>query len=411
MQFDETLDDRQAEAGAATTAAIGSRLEAAEHRIEYVRRHAGAIVVNREFNASGKLAARERDGARLRRVVHGVAQEIVEDLADAGLVAMERLRRGGGIDLELDRVLLQPVGDQVGGGTDGPVDMHFGNVEFHDAGIHRGQVEYVVDDGQQDRRRRAHMSDIFALLRVQRPGRRQRQKLGEADDVGQRRAQFVGDVLDELVLELVGLFQRLVPVLQRPLDMDAVGDIDEGHHHLPIGQRDHGVAQHIAVVEFCLAVAIAALIVEAGDRGNEPSPGVVGGALVAEIADGRDMDIRLGDVVAQSPECGESRVRQPEPSVRTEDGHALGEVVERFALDAYRGLVTAFEVHLLGQVLEHPGHAALGLRIGDHADGFSVGQMPPMFLRFDGAIGAEQAFLPPTPFGLLGDLALAAQPV
>ena len=45
------------------------------------------------------------------------------------------------------------------------------------------------------------------------------QKLGETDDVGERRAQLVGHVVDEIDLELVGFFQRFVALAQRALDV------------------------------------------------------------------------------------------------------------------------------------------------------------------------------------------------
>ena len=119
----------------------------------------------------------------------------------------------------------------------------------------------------------------------------------------------------------------------------------------------------------------------------------------------------LDDVGRQVPQRVEGGVGQPDAAVGAEHGDAFGQIVERLALHAHRGVVAAFEVHLLGQVLEDPGDAALGLRIGDDADRAAVGQVPPVLLRVDGAVGAKQRFLPAAPFRLLGDLALAAQPV
>ncbi len=53
--------------------------------------------------------------------------------------------------------------------------------------------------------------EIVALLLGDRPDRRPdhriEQQMRESDDVGERRAQFVGDVLHELVLEPVGVLQ------------------------------------------------------------------------------------------------------------------------------------------------------------------------------------------------------------
>ena len=218
-------------------------------------------------------------------------------------------------------------------------------------------------------------------------------------------------MLDEIVLQLVGFLQRLVLVLQRPLDIDAVGDVDEGHHHLAVGQMDDRVAQHGAGVQLDLAVAIAPLVVEAGDGGDETAPRAVALACCRRRRGSPRYACRRRTMRVEAPQRRESRVRQAHAAVRPEHGDALGKIVERLALHAHRRLVAAFEVDLLGQVLEHPGDAAIGLRIGDDADGAAVGQVPPMFLRIDGTVGGEQVLLPAPPFRLLGDLAVAAQPV
>jgi len=52
--------------------------------------------------------------------------------------------------------------------------------------------------------------EIFGLFRRQRAGRGIAEEMGEADDGGERRTQFVGYVVDEIDLHLVGGFQRLV---------------------------------------------------------------------------------------------------------------------------------------------------------------------------------------------------------
>ena len=65
------------------------------------------------------------------------------------------------------------------------------------------------------------VAEIFALLLGQRAGHRIAEEMREADDVGERRAQLVGDVVHEIDLELVRLLQRLVALAQRALDVDA----------------------------------------------------------------------------------------------------------------------------------------------------------------------------------------------
>ena len=70
-------------------------------------------------------------------------------------------------------------------------------------------------------RRRHDVAGILALLVGERAGGAVGQELHEADDVGERRAQLVGDVVDEIVLEPRGLLQRLVLLDQRVLEVHA----------------------------------------------------------------------------------------------------------------------------------------------------------------------------------------------
>jgi hypothetical protein len=130
------------------------------------------------------------------------------------------------------------------------------------------------------------------------------QKLGEADDVGQRRAQLIGHVLNEIVLQLVGAAERLVLVQQRPLDVDAVRDVDEGDHNLAVGQMDQGVAQDAAILELRLAMAVAALIVEAGDGGNKARPWTFLGQQVAHGPDLGDVGVGADKIGLQRPQPG-----------------------------------------------------------------------------------------------------------
>jgi hypothetical protein len=68
-------------------------------------------------------------------------------------------------------------------------------------------------------------SRIFELLRIERANASAREKLGEADNVGERRAQLVGDVVDEIVAQLLRRDERLIALGQRALDVDASGHI------------------------------------------------------------------------------------------------------------------------------------------------------------------------------------------
>jgi hypothetical protein len=74
------------------------------------------------------------------------------------------------------------------------------------------------------------------------------EEMREADDGGEGRAQFVGHVVDEIHLHLIGGFQRLVAFAQRALDIFGVGDVLEGQHGRAVRQRHGHAVQHAAVL-------------------------------------------------------------------------------------------------------------------------------------------------------------------
>ena len=53
--------------------------------------------------------------------------------------------------------------------------------------------------------------------------------------------------MDEIDLELVGGFQRLVALAQRALDVDGVGDVVERDQRGAVRQRHGGAVDHAAV--------------------------------------------------------------------------------------------------------------------------------------------------------------------
>ena len=53
--------------------------------------------------------------------------------------------------------------------------------------------------------------------------------------------------MDEIDLERVGGFQRLVALAQRALDIDRVGDVQERHQRRAVRQRHGDAIEHAAV--------------------------------------------------------------------------------------------------------------------------------------------------------------------
>ena len=144
-------------------------------------------------------------------------------------------------------VLHQPVLHAFGRRLHAGADIDLGQVERHGAGVDGGEIENVVDQREQRVGRGGDVAEIFALLVGERAEGRIAEEMREADDVGERRAQFVGDVMHEIDLDLVGFFQRLVLLAQRALDIHGVGDVLEGDQRGAVGQRHGGHVDHHAV--------------------------------------------------------------------------------------------------------------------------------------------------------------------
>ncbi|MNX88397.1 hypothetical protein D3C86_1203660 [compost metagenome] len=135
-------------------------------------------------------------------------------------------------DLERNAAFLQPVGDLHRNVFKQLIQIIIRIIELHDAGIHGREIENIVDDGQENRGGGGNMVEIFRLPVRQLADAGCLQEVGETDDIRQRRAQLVGNMLHEIVLQLVGLQKRVVLFLERPLGPHAVGHVDEGQHGL-----------------------------------------------------------------------------------------------------------------------------------------------------------------------------------
>ncbi len=113
----------------------------------------------------------------------------------------------------------------------------------------------------------------------------------------------------------------------------------------------------------------------------------------------------------QLPHLDESRVEQFGPAIAAEYRDALGEAVERLALDTIEAVELPLEVQAFGDVVEQIGDAAFRIGRGDDAERASVRQEPGVLGGFDSAIGLVQLRLPGPEIRLLRQLARGAQPV
>ena len=190
----------------------------------------------------------------------------------------------------------------------------------------------------------------------------------EADDGGQRRAQFVGHVVDEIDLHLVGGLQRLVALAQRPLDILGIGDVLEGQHGGAVGQRHGHAVQHAAVLALQLQRHLDPVL-DRGDRLAQRPPGrrVVEQRLAPGFH-GLDMRLFAQRLGRQLPHLGEGRIEQLRAAVAAEHRDRFGEIVERFALHPDQAVESPRQVEAFGDVVEQIGDAAFRIGRGDDAD-------------------------------------------
>ena len=150
MQLDDALDQRQAEAGAGAPRLGPARaLELLEDALVVFRRDADAGVGDGEQRGLVLDPAGDGDGAARRRELDGVGDQVAQRLLEPALVDLDRAQIGRAVDVELQVLRARPLGHDARHGVEQRLRLHRLAVERHAAGLDRGEVEDVVDDGQQ----------------------------------------------------------------------------------------------------------------------------------------------------------------------------------------------------------------------------------------------------------------------
>ena len=171
--------------------------------------------------------------------LHRVAGKVHQHLPEAQRIADEGGGHVGG-DGEHE---FQPLFARLVTDDGNQVVEHFIEFEFHRlqlelAGLDLGEVQDVVDDGEQQVRRRPRLGQVVALLFRELGLER---KPGHADDGVERRADLVAHVGEERTLRLVGGLRGLHRELEPLRRLHAVVDVGEYDHHAAGGGRgaDH----------------------------------------------------------------------------------------------------------------------------------------------------------------------------
>jgi hypothetical protein len=233
-QLDEPHADGQSQPGPAVLPsgrAVGLD-ERLEDGPELLRGDADPGVGHTEVELRPAVVGRSREGDADHHFaavgeLGGVADQIVDDLPEAAHVPDEPVRDVV-VDLagDLESLPLRTHRDRLEGVPQDVAQGERGGVEVELAGLDLGEVEDVVDDGEERIGRRLDQLQVLAL----RPGEVGPEgELGHPDDAVHRGADLVAHVRQELPPRLVrglGRFLGLVQLGGHPLP---VGDPDERH--------------------------------------------------------------------------------------------------------------------------------------------------------------------------------------
>ncbi|CDP51104.1 hypothetical protein [Devosia sp. DBB001] len=262
----EILAQRQTEAGAAigrrdTGIGLG---EAGEELALLLLRNADAGIGHGDLDPAAigirQALGRERDLAVLREL-GSVGDKVVERLPQLGGVGLDEADLGPVGDRETVGVL---GGERTRGGLDignELIDIDGLDMQHHLAGLDLGDIEDVVDHGEQVLAGGADLLEIGNLLAAPIELGLFEQELGIAEHGIERRAQLMAHLGEELGLGAIGALGIVLGVDQHlggvamPLDLAhqlglAVHDIGViGRHHEGIGggpeHREHAGHDHI----------------------------------------------------------------------------------------------------------------------------------------------------------------------
>ena len=292
------------------------------------------------------------------------------------------------------------------------MDIDLAELQFGRACVYCCEIEDVVDDRQQCRGGFEHVAGIFTLLLVQRSDRAVAEKLNEADDVGERRAQLIADVVDEIIAQLFGSEQSCVHVGQRALDIHARSHVDEGEQCCAVRQRQRGAVKHRTIGAFEPPLEAGTAFGQTGNDCTKRAPRLfLWVQRAASFCQRIEMRLRAKNGGINSPQRGEGRICELQPAVGAKHRDAFLQRLERFALHTCQRVELRFEMEALGNVVEEVRDAALRIGIGDDAERAAVRQIPGLLARLDRLISRHEAVLPGTEVGLFGQAALGAQSI
>lgn len=191
------------------------RLETVEDVGLEFRLDADAGILDIELDRIVVARGADDDGITRRGKGERVREQVDHDLLDALLVGAHRADVLRTLDLQRHLVLLRGALREFLRRIDHFGEFDVGEIERHGARLDDGEIENVVHDVDQRFRTFENALHVFVLARVEGAEHLRFEDLTEAENVGERRAELIGDVADEFGLEAIRRFERVVAVAQR----------------------------------------------------------------------------------------------------------------------------------------------------------------------------------------------------
>lgn len=205
----EAFDDGQAESGAGVASVEpGFDLdEGMEQQGEFFRGDSDACIGDGDGDGIRGGVDVEGDPASGGGELDGVGKEVGEDLLEAEGISENEKGRGVGGNLELDAFFLGCVTEETDAGIDDVQDGTGLDLDTNNAGFEAGELEDVVDELEQVTAAILNLGDAVEMGFSDGLAGGVAEDFREGQDAGERGAEFVTDVGEELVAALGGLLQ------------------------------------------------------------------------------------------------------------------------------------------------------------------------------------------------------------
>ena len=386
MACDQLPGERDAEPGAAFGSALAARLHPALRQRQLLSAHAAAIISDANFDIPpgvriARAADLDHDPPAIRGAGNGIVEQIAHRPAELARIGRDHPAPAAlQVKAEACRddrrfALAHQRGEEVE-----HVQPFLADRQQPSFGLR--QIEHVLDLLGQAFDRGEDRVDIFARrLRI---GRRAAlQQLGIAADRGERRAEFVAHIGEELGLDRIGFFQRLGAFAQGLLGLLRGGDVEHRQQPVAIGERYPGKAQCASVSQLHLPTLLAPVERRRAHR-RADQRGFFG---MDEIATDRTQQlvgarVAVEQVGGEAPGARKAAVPELLRAIGGEDRERFEQAVKRRGAGAQQRVVHGGEREAFSSVLGDKDKAAVGHRLGDDPQMRAAGQRPGFLARF-----------------------------